>query len=216
MLRGIRKEQGMQVRTRKFALGVAVVAAAISTLAIAPAANATPAPAAATQAVTADVAPPAVALDPSTFSGPLVIAVPSGHEVVVNVKAGDAPKVIADVQAADRAGKTQTLGKVMASMSGCGETVHSVAGPGTWWTSVQGCAVAGYNGYNRQYHWENGSDVELCTNGRGYNSSHAAAWYSTGCSGGDYSVPWGNVLAYTQMQGFSLSGVTGAAYLWRA
>ena len=94
--------------------------------------------------------------------------------------------------------------------------VRSVAGPGTWWDSVKGCAVAGYNGYRREYHWENTSDVELCTNGNGYNSSHKQAWYSTGCNGGNPTVPWGNVLAYTQMQGFSLSGVTGASYLRRA
>ncbi len=88
---------------------------------------------------------------------------------------------------------------------------------GTWFTSVQGCAVFGYPGYQREYYWENASDVTLCTKGKGFNASQAAVWHSTGCGNGDaYRVPWGNVLAYTQMQGMSSSWATGAAYLWRA
>ena len=74
----------------------------------------------------------------------------------------------------------------------------------------------GYPGYWRPYNWVNTSDMYICTNGRGYNSSAAASWYSTGCNGGVNDVPWGNVLAYTQMQGMSLSGVTGASYDWKS
>ena len=83
-------------------------------------------------------------------------------------------------------------------------------------TSVQGCAVAGYPGYQREYSWSKTSDAGLCTKGKGFNSSNAGTWYSTACSSGNWTVPWGNVLAYTQLQGMSTAGVVGATYDWRA
>jgi len=201
---------------KKFAaVTAALVVVGVSALAVAPAANAeTPTPQAA-PVVTSDAAPQG-ALDPATFEGRLVVAVPSGHEVVVNVKAGEAPAVVKQIQSADAAGKAQKLGQVVAPLAGCGENVRSLAGPFGYATSVQGCAVIGYPGYQREYHWYKESDVSICTHGKGFNSSNAATWYNTGCQDGNWLVPWGNTLAYTQMQGLSLSGATGAAYVWRA
>lgn len=128
---------------------------------------------------------------------------------------GEAPGVIKAVRDADAAGKLQTLGKTVAPMAGCGETVRAVAGPGVWWNSVQGCAVIGYPGYSREYNWVNTSSGYICTNGRGYTASGVAGWYSTSCSGGAHLVPWGNTLAYTQMRGMSLSGGIGT-YDWHS
>jgi hypothetical protein len=157
-----------------------------------------------------------VALDLATFEGPLVVATPSGAEVVVDVKAGQASVMAETIQAADIDGTLDSL-PIRSSRAGCGQKVRSVAGIGnTYATSVQGCAVIGYPGYRREYVWENTSDVYLCTRARGFNAV-VATWYSTGCGGGaTFLVPWGNTLAYTQMQGSSMSWATGAAYVWRA
>jgi hypothetical protein len=158
---------------------------------------------------------PAGALDPATFEGTLVVAVPSGAEVVVNVKAGQAETVAAEIRAADSDGTLSASPRSPRAV-GCGVQVRSVAYPTGYATSVKGCAVMGYPGYKREYKWEVTSDVNICTKGRGFASNNAATWFSTGCGGGSYSVPWGNVLAYTQMQGLSMSGLTGATYVWRA
>lgn len=136
--------------------------------------------------------------------------------VLVFCPVSEAPAVVKQIQSADAAGKAQKLGQVVAPLAGCGENVRSLAGPFGYATSVQGCAVIGYPGYQREYHWYKESDVSICTHGKGFNSSNAATWYNTGCQDGNWLVPWGNTLAYTQMQGLSLSGATGAAYVWRA
>lgn len=163
--------------------------------------------------VTAEVG----ALDPATFEGPLIVATPSGSELVVDVKAGEAQAVADAIQAADIDGTLDSMA-IRTSRAGCGQKVRSVAGmANTYATSVQGCAVIGYPGYRREYVWVNDSDVHLCTRARGFGGNNAAVWYSTGCGGGaTFLVPWGNTLAYTQMQGTSMSWATGAAYLWRA
>ena len=157
-------------------------------------------------------------LDPATFEGTLVVATPSGAEVAVDVRAGEAPFVADTIQAADAAGALASLPFRTSRAVGCGQKVRSVAGiANTYATSVQGCAVIGYPGYRREYVWENTSDVSLCTKARGFNASNAPTWYTTGCgNGATFLVPWGNTLAYTQMQASSMSWATGAAYLWRA
>ncbi|GAA0434552.1 hypothetical protein [Leifsonia naganoensis] len=202
-------------RTSKFTSALAVaVLASIGTIAGATGANAMLPE---SEAPTSDV-PGEVrngALDPATFEGELIVAVPSGHEVIVTVEAGEAPSVIEEVQAADATGSPQGQGRVVQSRAGCGEKVRSVAGMFGYSTSVQGCAVAGYPGYQRSYSWSKTSDTSVCTKGKGFNGNNAT-WFSTSCSSGSWSVPWGNVLAYTQMQGMSLAGVVGATYDWRA
>ncbi|WP_401000681.1 hypothetical protein [Agromyces sp. GXQ0307] len=100
-------------------------------------------------------------------------------------------------------------------LAACGVWLNGVAGPGIYWESVDGCAVAGYTGYKREYSWDNRSDVLICMQARGWNPS--LTWYGMGCSydGGTALVPWGNSFAYTKVKGLSVSGVTGAGYAWR-
>lgn len=89
------------------------------------------------------------AIDPTTFEGPLVVATPSGAELVVDVRAGKALEVAEAIQEADRQGSLDTLA-IRTSRTGCGQKVRSVGGiANTWATSVQGCAVIGYPGYRR-------------------------------------------------------------------
>ncbi|WP_290474030.1 hypothetical protein [Leifsonia sp. 71-9] len=202
-------------RTSKFTSALAVaVLAGIGTIAGSASASATP-PESEPSAIGVPGEAIDGALDPATFAGELIVAVPSGQDVVVTVEAGEAPSVIEEVQAADATGSPQSHGRVEQSRAGCGETVRSVAGMFGYTTSVQGCAVAGYPGYQRSYSWSKTSDTSVCTKGKGFNGNNAT-WYSTSCSSGSWSVPWGNVLAYTQMQGMSLAGVVGATYDWRA
>lgn len=203
-------------RTTKFASAVAAaILVGIGVIAGAPAANATlsarnPAP---QEAPSGTIDGP---LDPTSFEGELIVAVPSGREIIVHVEKGEAPELIEQVRSEDAAGISPTRGRILQARAGCGEKVRSVAGQFGWMTSVQGCAVAGCPGYQREYAWSKTSDTGLCTKGKGFNSTNTATWYSTACSGGNWSVPWGNVLAYTQMQGLSTAGVVGATYDWRA
>jgi hypothetical protein len=156
-------------------------------------------------------------LDPATYAGKLAVATPVG-DVMVTVDAGEAPSMIRDIRSAAERGEAGSFGPVLRAGTGCGSMVRSVAGPGIYWVTVDGCAVAGYPGYKREYRWNNRSDVLMCADGRGFTSSGARTWYSASCTydTATVSVPWGNVLAYTEMQAMSGSGATGAAFEWRA
>ncbi|GIT78843.1 hypothetical protein LLS1_05120 [Leifsonia sp. LS1] len=99
-------------RTTKFASAIAVaVVAGIGAVAGAPPANSAPpvensiAPEVPTGAIDGP-------LDPSTFEGEIVVAVPSGHEIVVSVEKGEAPAVIAQVRSDDAAGAAPTRGRM--------------------------------------------------------------------------------------------------------
>lgn len=193
------------------ALGVAVGTLALSAMLV-PAANAETEQA--TDAPITD-SPVSGTLDPSTFEGPVLIATESG-EYLTYVNSGElintAQSVRNDVaKGVEPAGATTDA----AARATCGTWHNAVAGPSVWWTSVDGCAVFGYPGYVRYYSWENMSDVSACVQGKGWNSSGAATWTSLGCTdNADVAVAWGNVLAYTQVKGVSISTVTGAAYQW--
>ena len=156
-------------------------------------------------------------LDPATFSGAMEVATPYGN-YLVDVEPGDAARVAEKVREAAATGDAEAFGPPLAPGLSCGDRINSVAGPGTYWDSVNGCAVFGYPGYQRGYRWYNTSSVTICASGRGYNSKGAAGWYTAGCLSGGASttrmVPWGNVLSYTKMSALSVSTVTGASYQW--
>jgi hypothetical protein len=158
-------------------------------------------------------------LDPATYEGILVVVTDIG-EFVVKVRKGEAALFLnrpdGKFSSLSEAAK-EIIRRSMAPEIDCGQWVRSVAGPGVYWDSIDGCAVAGYPGYVREYSWSNGSDMMVCVQGRGWNDS-GAIWGSLGCSdqGATFGVHWGNSLAYTKVRGMSLSGVTGAAYSWRA
>lgn len=155
-------------------------------------------------------------LDPDTFAGPVLIATPSG-EVYADVKAGELRAVAREIRANAQKGQIDQNNSVTPNAS-CGVWLNTVAGPATWWYSGDGCAVFGYTGYQRQYAWANTSSVTICAKARGFNSSGVETFYYLGCIAGGSSrapsVPWGNTLAYTGMQGLSVSGLT-AGYQWR-
>lgn len=167
---------------------------------------------------TQDVIDPNSPIDPTTFSGNVIVATPQG-EVVTHVITGQLEQRILDIRKAAAQGDLTTYATRTRGV-GCGIWVYSIATPGGYGQSIDGCAVAGYPGYVRSYIWSNASDVTICTKGLGW-SGGSAVWVATGClgssgqgqSGGN--VAWGNVLAYTKMAGLSVSGVTGAAYHWR-
>lgn len=159
-------------------------------------------------------------IDPTTFAGTMIVATPTA-DVVVSVVAGDAEATARRIQTAVAEGGAESareLGSVMPPQTGCGDRQRSIAGMGTYIDSVDGCAVFGYDGYQRIYHWYNTTgNIGICASGRGYSGS-IAKWYSVGCisGGSDYSasVPWGNVLAYTKMSAMATSTVTGGTYDW--
>ncbi len=153
-------------------------------------------------------------LDPATFAGNVLIATPSG-DVAVTVRAGQLKAKAASVRAAVARGLQPSALSTFSTTGTCSEWHQAVAGPDSWWVSSDGCAVFGYVGYERPYSWINESDVEACVAGKGFDSSGSQIWGSMGCQdASDVYVPWGNVLAYTQTEGLSLSSVTGAAYQW--
>lgn len=176
---------------------------------------------------------PAGQLDASTFQGNMVVAT-EGGDVVVSVDSGEAALFLdrpdgkltslsedaaAIVEATGIAASDADAGRLSTSevgiLAACGVTLNTLAGPGVYWNSVDGCAVAGYPGYKREYKWDNRSDVLICVQARGWNPGET--WYGLGCSysGGTQSVNWGNSFAYTKVKGMSVSGVTGASYNWR-
>ncbi|CAN5178496.1 hypothetical protein BH09ACT6_BH09ACT6_12120 [soil metagenome] len=194
----------------RFALSAALAASLLGTLALTGPAYASPA----AQTTTQDGAG---TLDPATYEGTMEVATPSGG-VVVEVRAGEALEVAKRVREAAAMGEADKYGTLLPAGVSCGDRVNSVAGPATYWDSIDGCAVFGYPGYQRGYRWFNTSSVTICASGRGYNSKGASGWYSAGCLSGGASttrmIPWGNVLAYTKMSAISISGATGGAYQW--
>lgn len=152
-------------------------------------------------------------LDPATFSGTMIVATVDG-DVAVTVEKGEAASVANKIQADAVKGKVPPTTDAQ-----CNAPSNSYAPPTGYSTSVQGCAVFGYRGYTRYYNWTNNTDGStICTKGNGYNSSGNQFWYSTGCkaagASGSVVVPWGNVLAYTQMQGYAPGG--SGFYTWIA
>lgn len=159
-------------------------------------------------------------LDPKTFGGPVFIATPDG-EVLVTVNEGELEAVAAEVRNGVAKGLIETsnaTSAVMQPMGGCSDWENAVASPFGYANSNPGCAVFGYTGYWRYYQWTNTSSVQACVQNKGWSSvdSSNAIWGGMGCSGsgGSGSIHWGNVLAYTQVRGLSLSGLTGATYQW--
>lgn len=193
---------------------LAATATAALVFAFAPAANAAPSTqVVATEEVPVDH-PVSGVLDPATFEGPVLIATTAG-EIPITVKKGELLGKAKNVRAAvARGDSVQNLSNATA-LASCGSWHNAVALPTSYATSANGCAVAGYSGYTRPYSWSNQSDVTACVRGKGYKGS-TVIWQGLGAcnSANDVRVPWGNVLAYTQTSGRSLSGVTGAAYRW--
>lgn len=156
-------------------------------------------------------------IDPTTFSGPLVVATDMG-DIAVVVEPGEAQAFMdrADGRLeslSHRASRIITRFKNSPSpLAPCGVWLNALASPFGYAESIDGCAVVGYPGYKRQYEWSNQSDVTICAQGRGWDPS--VKWTSLGCGGGKTLVPWGNSIAYTKVKAISTSGVTGAAYRW--
>jgi hypothetical protein len=142
-----------------------------------------------------------------------------GGEIPVNVEAGQAQAFMnrEDGTGASLSEEARAIINKASAPHPCTDWNRSFAGPGVYWESSDGCAVVGYPGYMRYMSWENGSDMLICTQGRGWDGS-TARWTGMGCSYGgnsDVQIPWGNSLAYTKAKGMSVSGVTSAVYVWR-
>lgn len=224
----------MQPRIKRAArLGLIGSLAVVAVLGAVPAANAGILHAAAAPAAQASTAPVEGQLDPATYEGALIVATDKG-DVVVTVEAGEgtlftnradgnvdslpaeAAEIVDNTGVSVADAESGRLSQSeMGTLASCGVWLNAVAGPGVYWETVDGCAVAGYPGYKREYSWDNKSDVLICAQGRGWNPS--LTWYGLGCSydGGTASVPWGNSFAYTKVKAMSVSGVTGAGYSWR-
>jgi hypothetical protein len=159
-------------------------------------------------------------IDRATYAGALSIGLSEEEVVEVWVSSGGAPQAIDDaVSLGDAADGTSISRDVAPLATVCGTWKNAVAGPGAYWTSLNGCALAGNRGYRAGYTIANVSSVSICSQGKGYNAAGTMGWYGLGCRGsggeGGGTVPWDNVLAYTQARGMSLSGVTGASYQWK-
>lgn len=160
------------------------------------------------------------ALGPATFAGTAIVATTAG-DVVVEVESGQllptAARIRADVAAGwDPAAAVDGTGGGDGTVKagGCRDWANAVASPFGYASSTAGCAVLGYPGYQRVYNWSNGSDVQMCVRAKSFSGA-SQGWTSIGCQGNrDFFVPWGNTFATTQVQAKSLSGVTGAAYIW--
>lgn len=159
-------------------------------------------------------------IDLDTFEGPLTIEV-DGQLVEIDVEYGQAEETVAAIRAGDLpATQSARSGAVVAPMAICVDTwKNAVAGPGTYWTSANGCSIWGSNGFKKGYEVSNRSDVNLCAQGKGFNSAGTQSWYGFGCASGGSniggSVSWGNVVANSQTRAQSMSLVTGAAYQWK-
>jgi len=90
--------------------------------------------------------------------------------------------------------------------------------PYTWGpTSWRTCSVWGHPGYYRGYSWSASyaSFTTGCVQGRGFNSSGNAQWYSLSCGwSGSGAVPWGNVLATPATRATSLGPPAGFTAAW--
>ncbi|MCS5714552.1 hypothetical protein NVV95_08300 [Herbiconiux sp. CPCC 205716] len=161
---------------------------------------------------------PSGPLDEDTYAGPVLIATTEG-DVYVVVQAGELMTVAAQVRAEVAAGtldpreladETKEL-----RAGGCRDWANAVASPFGYAASTNGCAVIGYPGYTRTYNWNNGSDVQICVQAKAFTSPGVQSWSSIGCQGNrDFAVAWGNTFAHNQVRGRSLSGATGASYIW--
>lgn len=168
-------------------------------------------------------------LNPDTFAGLVLVATTEG-EVLTYVEAGGLQAEAAqiregvaegvlvpglDVGPGGAARSDGTAAAQSAQSGGCGNWQQAVAGITGYAASTNGCAVFGYTGYYRPYSWSKWADASMCVQGKGWSNPTTMTWWGLGCSNNsDVLVPWGNVLAYTQVRGYSLSGVTGAAYNW--
>lgn len=172
-------------------------------------------------------------LDPATYQGNLSVATDHG-DVVVSVEAGEAAlflnradgsldslsteaaQIVEDsgISVADAEAGVLSRGEI-GVLAACGIWMNAVAGPGVYWETVDGCAVAGYPGYYRGYSWATGGTYLICAQARGWNPG--ATWYGVGCSdtSGGGSVPWGNSLAYTKMRANAIVTVSPIGYSWR-
>lgn len=221
----------MQRRISK-TLRIASIGGAILALSLGvmPAANAATQPNSASEDSRAELADGQ--LDPSTYEGNMIVATDEG-DIVVSVKAGEASLFLdredgsLDSLTPEAAQIVDTSGisveeakagrpseKDVGILAACGIWMNSVAGPGVYWESVDGCAVAGYPGYVRGYTWSTGGTYLICAQARGW--SPGATWYGIGCSptGGGANVPWGNSFAYTKMRANATVSIFGIGYSW--
>lgn len=159
-------------------------------------------------------------IDLDTFEGPLTVEL-DGQLVEINVEYGQAEETVAALRAGEASAvQSARSGSVVAPLAVCVETwKNAVAGPGTYWTSANGCSIWGSVGFKKGYDVYNASDVNICSQGKGFNSAGTQGWYGFGCVGsgstGGGTVAWGNVAANSQVRAQSGSLVTGAAYQWR-
>lgn len=204
-------KEGILMRTRSVGRSVAALAAGLTLAALT---VVTPAMAddLVEPAPPAEDAPVSGALDPTTFEGEVFVLTPQGP-VQTEVKAGELPTAAAAIREEVAAGRMTTDAEALKS---CLAWRNAVAGPATWWTSGNGCAIIGYVGSTWGYQWNNASDMMICARGKGF-TNNGIYWPSAGCSnsGGGVTVQWGNTLAYAQMKGLSISTITAAAYNWR-
>lgn len=185
----------MQRRTTRAArLALIGGIAAVAALGAVPAANAVPL--AAAPAAVPSTAAVEGQLDPATYEGELIIATDQG-DVVVSVEAGEgalfinrpdgrldslstkAAQIVEDTGVSVADAEAGQLSQAdIGILAACGVWLNAVAGPGVYWESVDGCAVAGYPGYYREYSWANGSSMLICVQARGWNPS--LTWYGLG------------------------------------
>lgn len=178
---------------------------------------------AANAAVENEVAPAVEdGLDPATFEGPMIVATTQG-EIVVDVSAGEALLFadrtdgdIASIPAQGRAilGEGSAAKSADAAADTCSGWKMATSGAaGNYLESTQGCAVFGYEGYERPYSYQNESDYTLCVSAR----TGSNGWEEMGCSGpaggaADVMVSWGNTLNYTKVKAASIA--FPGHYIW--
>lgn len=212
----------LAVHKRSWMFVVVSVVAALLCLASVPAQSASALEGASEQSTSGSGSeePPTGPLDENTYSGPVLVATIAG-DVLVVVDAGELMAVAARVRADVAAGTLDpSEGEAAQEVEtfkagGCRDWANAVASPFGYAASTNGCAVIGYPGYQRIYNWNNGSDVQICVQAKAFTSTAGQTWSSIGCQGNrDFSVSWGNTFAHTQVRGRSLSGATGASYIW--
>lgn len=91
-------------------------------------------------------------IDLATFEGPLTVEV-DGQLVEINVKYGQAEQTVEALRSGEEpTALSARSGSEAAPMAICVEEwKNAVAGPGTWWTSANGCSIWGSPGFQKGY-----------------------------------------------------------------
>lgn len=95
-------------------------------------------------------------------------------------------------------------------------TVAAAPPGGAWSGASNGVSLWGSNGLRISYQWQRGNGLTglVCAEAKGYVNG-VATWFGAGCGvSGSVNVPWGNVLAVTQMRFRSISGI-GVGVTWQ-